>query len=615
MTMRLTDAATEEPNQAGAEVIQRETRRPTRRRRPEQRGSEEHTVSRDDELLELRVILVGRTGLDGRLRLDPAIELVRAPTAYDAIGELADPIDAYSPERAFVIVSPDAEPPADRASELVAALRHIDPDVRVLRVVESASEAAGDPAPYHGLIERTASARTRSDTLRPRPRGAVESSRESTPAGASEAAASPEADSPLAPLPDAPVTDFLAAAETGSSEQGQGRSHESPLSSEPDMHNPVSIDPPPSDKPVPAAPAASAPGDVVPMVDEMIEAAPLSSGPAGDERLIDLIARSEEVRGAAVDLIRSRVGADDIEFVPDFLTGEQEETYGARGALVTWRGLRYGWLRSKSLAAQGQTERLRPHAGWLGGWLYLGELHTELRLAAFTDMLTGAWNRRYFDRFLDSAIRQGKDLRRSVTLLLFDIDDFKSYNDRYGHGAGDEILTETVRLLKSVIRPTDRVCRIGGDEFAVIFHEPEGPRETASAHPKTAEELARRFQDQIAKHRFPKLGAEAPGKLTISGGLATFPWDGRNAAELVERADELALQGKRAGKNVIFFGPEASSDVADDAESDGSGPQLNVAGDASGDDTAKPETGPKIQVHPGRSGSASSSSSARPTND
>ena len=133
-------------------------------------------------------------------------------------------------------------------------------------------------------------------------------------------------------------------------------------------------------------------------------------------------------------------------------------------------------------------------------------------------------------------------------------DDNDPYDDtRYGHGTGDEILRETVKLLKSVVRPTDRVCRIGGDEFAVIFHEPEGPRESGSRHPQTIHALAGRFQKQIREHKFPRL-TEAPGPLTISGGLASFPWDGATAAELLARADELALESKKLGKNVIAIG-------------------------------------------------------------
>ena len=143
--------------------------------------------------------------------------------------------------------------------------------------------------------------------------------------------------------------------------------------------------------------------------------------------------------------------------------------------------------------------------------------------------------------------------------MVFDIDSFKHYNDTYGHSAGDAILSETVSLLKSVIRPSDRVCRVGGDEFAVIFYEPTGPREAGSKPLESIYQIACRFQHQICNHRFPKLGTEALGTLTISGGLASFPWDGHDAASLLDAADRCAMESKRQGKNAITLGPGAES--------------------------------------------------------
>jgi diguanylate cyclase (GGDEF)-like protein len=119
------------------------------------------------------------------------------------------------------------------------------------------------------------------------------------------------------------------------------------------------------------------------------------------------------------------------------------------------------------------------------------------------------------------------------------------------------ILTETVRLLQSEIRDCDRVCRIGGDEFAVIFADLEGPREVGSTHPATVENIARRFQLQICEMKFPKLGIDAPGTLSISGGLASFPWDSTDARGLLHHADQLSLMSKRKGKNALTFGPGA----------------------------------------------------------
>ena len=136
------------------------------------------------------------------------------------------------------------------------------------------------------------------------------------------------------------------------------------------------------------------------------------------------------------------------------------------------------------------------------------------------DDLTGAWNRRYFNRFLNSILDRATRQRFHVTLMVFDIDDFKHYNDRYGHAAGDEILYETTKLMQSMVREHDVVARIGGDEFAVIFWDATTPRRPNSAHPHDPSGAAERFRKAIRSHKFPKLGKDAPGQLTISGGLA-----------------------------------------------------------------------------------------------
>lgn len=201
----------------------------------------------------------------------------------------------------------------------------------------------------------------------------------------------------------------------------------------------------------------------------------------------------------------------------------------------------------------------------IGPWMVLARQQEQLRQAAFSDELTGAYNRRFFNRFLAAAIASATEKRHTVSLLVFDVDNFKSYNDRFGHAAGDEILVESVRLLNTCIRATDRVCRIGGDEFAVIFHDPAGPRGPGGAptggggatSPQSIGDIVRRIQCAICGHQFPKLAELAPGTLTISGGMATFPWDGRTVQQLLDRADSLALQSKREGKNKITFGPGA----------------------------------------------------------
>jgi len=211
-----------------------------------------------------------------------------------------------------------------------------------------------------------------------------------------------------------------------------------------------------------------------------------------------------------------------------------------------------GLLHAPAPATPGQ---LNPWAHWLAQWLLLDRKMGNLNKLAMTDELTGAWNRRYFRQYLERTLKTAGEKRQPVTLLLFDIDDFKSYNDRYGHPAGDEILRETARLIQSLVRDGDIVARIGGDEFAVVFFDQGEQRQIGSQHPDNVIGIARRFQKAICEHRYPKLGTDAVGQLTVSGGLAGFPWDGQDVDTLVAHADAMAIQSKRQGKNVICFGP------------------------------------------------------------
>lgn len=426
-----------------------------------------------------RVILVGRTGLDGALRRDPAIELIRASDSLDAIGELSDPIDDESPRASVVVVAPGAEPAGEERGAFLEALRRVDPGVRVLR-------AAGGDAPegYDGAIDPSSDG------------GDLETALADAPARNGHAAATIE---PKAP---------------------ERRAHA-----------------------VPAPPPRPARDDT------------------GDRAVLEAVMGGRDPVPEALDLIRRRLGRDDVAYEP---AARGVHAPDGAGAPVIADGVAVGRLAIRD-AGQAEMEdegfalAVRRQADWLAGWIRLHEQQRHLRLAAFTDPLTGAWNRRYFDRYLLAAIDQVRTARLPLTVMVFDIDDFKAYNDRFGHDAGDEILVETVRLLRSVIRPSDRVCRIGGDEFAVIFYEPTGPRSPSSRPPESIYKLATRFQHQICAHRFPKLGAEAQGTLTISGGLATYPWDGTDAESLLKRADELALLSKRQGKNVITLGPGAES--------------------------------------------------------
>jgi PleD family two-component response regulator len=202
----------------------------------------------------------------------------------------------------------------------------------------------------------------------------------------------------------------------------------------------------------------------------------------------------------------------------------------------------------------------------------------RLEKLATEDDLTGLKNRRYLWEFSRQIIEHAGEENGRVTLLVFDIDDLKNYNDVYGHCAGDEVLKQAAVLMRRCCRGHDVVGRIGGDEFAVVFwDEPQAKptgtptrgaerRSARADHPKEAISITKRFVSELEKSELSMLaglGPEGKGVLTISGGLASFPRDGSTIQELFQQADQALLEAKRSGKNRIYLVGKPQSDIAD----------------------------------------------------
>jgi two-component system cell cycle response regulator len=193
----------------------------------------------------------------------------------------------------------------------------------------------------------------------------------------------------------------------------------------------------------------------------------------------------------------------------------------------------------------------------------LQDRHNRLQRLAISDELTGLYNGRYFRHYLTRIVERARTHMFPVTLLLFDIDNFKKYNDQYGHGVGDEILRQTAALMKKCVRDHDLVARISGDEFAVVFWEKDGPRaprdpglpaNPPGRPPQTPVQILERFRRLLATQTFTGLGPGGQGTLTISGGLAVYPWHACSVAELIEAADKaLMFTAKKSGKNSIYL--------------------------------------------------------------
>ncbi len=196
--------------------------------------------------------------------------------------------------------------------------------------------------------------------------------------------------------------------------------------------------------------------------------------------------------------------------------------------------------------------KLRHYARLCSAILGAHRRGSAAREEATTDSVSGMKNRRYLDRFVTDVVARAARGRFRVTLLLFDIDNFKYYNDTYGHVAGDEILREIGQLTQRCCRRHDVVARFGGDEFAVVFWDADEPRVAGSKHPTDPLSVVDRFRDALLNHRFDSLGPDARGRLTISGGLATFPWEASSAEDLVRQADANLLAAKAQGKNRVL---------------------------------------------------------------
>jgi diguanylate cyclase (GGDEF)-like protein len=169
----------------------------------------------------------------------------------------------------------------------------------------------------------------------------------------------------------------------------------------------------------------------------------------------------------------------------------------------------------------------------------------HLRLMIGTDQLTGLLQRRPFYERIEEELERADVSRTQLSVAIFDVDEFKHYNDRLGHLEGDRALQMIGEQLRKAVRTTDLVARYGGEEFVIAF-----PRLDVALATRRAEAL----RAEVAA-----LGLEADGApLTISGGVASWPADGQTFEEVLRRADERLYGAKAAGRNLVI-GPRPVS--------------------------------------------------------
>jgi len=183
----------------------------------------------------------------------------------------------------------------------------------------------------------------------------------------------------------------------------------------------------------------------------------------------------------------------------------------------------------------------------------------KLKKMIIRDHLTGLYNRKHFFYSLNSEIERGRRFGHIVSVLLLDIDNFKPFNDTFGHLEGDKLLAAVANILKQTIKTNhglvsevDMPFRYGGDEFAILL-----PETTPSSGVRKAE----RLKDQVAlegvlqvaeriRHRIQEIYLDT-GRITISIGVASYPLHGNEVEDIVRAADKALYAAKHAGKNTV----------------------------------------------------------------
>lgn len=171
------------------------------------------------------------------------------------------------------------------------------------------------------------------------------------------------------------------------------------------------------------------------------------------------------------------------------------------------------------------------------------KLHKRTKIMAITDSLTGLHNHRYFQEIFNQELLRAKRYHKRLAILMIDVDDFKKFNDRYGHPAGDRILAAIGDLVSRTLRKVDYAFRYGGEEFILLL--PEASLENAL-------HAAERLRDGVARETAGIMDVTAGEGVTVSIGVASYPDDGADREELFTVVDELLYKAKELGKNKIY---------------------------------------------------------------
>ncbi len=233
------------------------------------------------------------------------------------------------------------------------------------------------------------------------------------------------------------------------------------------------------------------------------------------------------------------------QFSPDTLCLAVDSTGGmSNTALADIIGVATFGLLSVTVVISALDAHFAAHSAKLADSLQAA--NEQLRNLALYDNLTGLPNRMLLEDRVQQALGRAARERGAFALMFVDLDGFKPVNDRYGHGAGDELLTGVARRLSACVRKSDTVARLGGDEFVLLLSEISAPEDAALVGAKVLSELQQPF-----------FIAQAEVGISCSIGVSVYPADGPDAATLLIKADAAMYHAKRGGKNRCrLFAPE-----------------------------------------------------------
>lgn len=262
--------------------------------------------------------------------------------------------------------------------------------------------------------------------------------------------------------------------------------------------------------------------------------------PGALQEIIALLSRSAESLYSELLYYLSyrRFPADEAEKIWASIMAHKRQLQAQLGRDVAFRVAALDWLGA---------------AGILCGVHLVARAEFEAVLSYVNiDEVSGVFSRRYFNAQLARELTRARRYGSPLSLLLIDLDSFKSINDSLGHVEGDLILRKVGRVLEDSTRDADSVCRFGGDEFAVLLPETSSRDSLATAE---------RIRASCARIKVPREASEFRS-LTLSIGGATFPTDCEEAEELIALADRMCLDAKRAGKDCTrLVGRRGPSDL------------------------------------------------------